>query len=121
MKKVFLFSICLSFVSCSSTIRTNMTAKKSSNLEITEVTVLKQDEEVPPSSKKIGSTKFGESGFSVNCSLDYVLDNARKIAKDYGADVVKITNHKRPNLWSTCHRLTVDYYITPKKTPNNDN
>lgn len=98
-----------------------MSTPQASNINPNDIIVLKLDEEVSPSSKKIGSTKFGESGFSVNCSLDYVLNNARKIAKDYGADVVKITKHKRPNLWSTCHRLTVDYYVTPKKTLNNNN
>lgn len=121
MNKLLLLAICLSLGSCSSTVKTNMTTLKPSDPLQTEILILKPNEEIPTPSKKLGSTKFGDSGFTVNCSLDYVLNNARKIAQDYGADVVKITKHKRPNLWSTCHRLTVDYYVTQKQISNNNN
>lgn len=115
MKKLVTIITILIFMSCSSTINTNIINKQPPLNEKTAITILKIDEEVPSPNKKVGTGKFGDSAFSVKCSLDYVLDQARAVAKENGANIVKITHHKRPDLWSSCHRVTVEYYFTDIK------
>ncbi|WP_267740726.1 hypothetical protein [Myroides injenensis] len=115
MKKLAIIITILLFISCSSTINTNITNNQPTLNEKTIVNILKIDEEVPSPSKKVGTGKFGDSAFSVKCSLDYVLDQARAVAKENGANTIKITRHKRPDLWSTCHRISVEYYFTDIK------
>ncbi len=39
-----------------------------------------------------------------------VLEQAKLEARQNGANVVKITEHKRPNIMSTCHRMKVTFY-----------
>lgn len=119
MKKIFLLITCIALGACSSSMSTTMSTTKVNTPLNTEVIVLKLNEDVPTPNTKVGSSKFGDSGFSVNCNLNYILSNARKIAQDFGADVIKITKHKRPNLWSTCHRVDVDYYKTQTLKNNN--
>lgn len=115
MNKFTIILTVLILTSCSSTINTNITNKQSPLNEKTVINVLKIDEEVPSPIKKIGTGKFGDSAFSVKCSLEYVLEQARIVAKENGANTVKITSHKRPDLWSTCHRITVEYYLADTK------
>ncbi|WP_010255818.1 hypothetical protein [Myroides injenensis] len=115
MKKLVTIITILIFMSCSSTINTNIINKQPPLNEKTAITILKIGEEVPSPNKKVGTGKFGDSAFSVKCSLDYVLDQARAVAKENGANTIKITHHKRPDFWSSCHRVTVEYYFTDIK------
>ncbi len=39
-----------------------------------------------------------------------MISLAKREAANSGADVLKITTHDTPNLWSTCHRIKADFY-----------
>ncbi|MGJ7030903.1 hypothetical protein [Niabella hirudinis] len=66
---------------------------------------------VPDNAKKLGTAKFGDSGFSTDCDFNSNLVKARKIARQNGANIVKVTEKKTPDLWSTCYRIKVDFYL----------
>lgn len=66
---------------------------------------------VPENATKVGSSHFGDSMFSTDCSFDSNLVEARKIARANGANIVKVTEKKTPDLLSTCYRLKIDYYF----------
>jgi len=75
-----------------------------------EVRVFGIEEEIPFNAEKLGTIKVGDSGFSVNCNYATVLDKAKTESRKVGGNVLKITKHKRPDLWSSCHRITADVY-----------
>lgn len=54
--------------------------------------------------------KFGDTGFSTDCSFNSNLKKAQKIARENGANIVKIIESKKPDLWSTCYRMKIDFY-----------
>jgi hypothetical protein len=75
-----------------------------------EVRVLEIGEKIPPNAEKLGTIKVGDSGFSVDCNYATVLDKAKTESRRVGGNVLKITKHKRPDAWSSCHRITVDVF-----------
>jgi len=75
-----------------------------------EVRVFGFGKEIPSNAEKLGTIKVGDSGFSVNCNYATVLDKAKIESRKVGGNVLKITKHKRPDSWSSCHRIKVDVY-----------
>lgn len=60
--------------------------------------------------KKIGEAQFGDSTFSTDCDFNTNLISARKLARANGANIVKVIKKTTPDLWSTCYRITVEFY-----------
>ena len=75
-----------------------------------EVRVFEIGEEILSNAEKLGTIKVGDSGFSINCNYATVLDKAKTESRKVGGNVLKITKHKRPDLWSSCHRITADVF-----------
>ena len=99
-------------------ILTSCSAKLTSSMQKTyapldykeEVRVFELGEGIPSNAEKLGTIKVGDSGFSVSCSYATVLDKAKTESRKVGGNILKITKHKRPDLWSSCHRITADVY-----------
>ena len=97
---------------------TSCSAKLTSSMQKTyapldykeDVRVFVIGERIPSNAEKLGTIKVGDSGFSVNCSYATVLDKAKIESRKVGGNVLKITKHKRPDWWSSCHRITADVY-----------
>ena len=71
------------------------------------VHILSLEEPYPEKYKSLGTIKIGDSGFTTDCGYEKVIEMAEMEARKIGANVVKITEHKQPNIWtSTCHRIT---------------
>jgi hypothetical protein len=70
------------------------------------VEILGLDDTVPDNALTIGSVKLDDTGFSMNCGWDVVITKATDEARSMGGNILKITNHKRPDFWSTCHRIS---------------
>lgn len=60
--------------------------------------------------EKIGVAKFRDPGLKIKCSYPIALDYLKKIGLKKGANLIKITKHKYPDGWSSCHRVTADLY-----------
>ena len=70
-----------------------------------EVTVLEIDEPRPKSVETLGIIKIRDTGFSTKCNYDTVLEKAKLEARKVGGNILHLTKHKKPDLWSTCHRI----------------
>lgn len=104
----FIIASILFLTSCSAKVTLNM-QKTYPPLDYTEeVRVFQPDEKVPSNAEKLGIIKSGDSGFSIKCSYTDVLDKAKTESRKVGGNALKITKHKLPDLWSSCHRITVD-------------
>ncbi len=68
--------------------------------------------DLPEDADKIGNIKVGDSGFSTNCGFDKVMEDAKIEARKIGGNILFITRHKTPDLWSSCHRISADIYFS---------
>ncbi len=118
MKKIVIGIIPILFLSCAASLTTNFTEKLQPLTLENKVAFLDIEHLVPNEAKKIGTAKFGDTGFSTNCDLNTNLITARKLARANGANIVKITEKKKPTaLGSSCYRIKVDfYYLTTDVT-----
>lgn len=76
------------------------------------IVVYELEDTVPDGNKIIGTVHIGESGFTTRCSYNYVLEQAKLEARKSGGSAIKITEHKRPNAWSSCHRIKANILRT---------
>ncbi len=111
MKRILsTISVVLILTSCASTIKTTITNQEKTLTTNDKVAFLDMNHEVPENAIRIGNAKFGDSGFSTDCGFNSNLVKARKIARENGANIVKVTESKKPDLWSSCYRIKIDFY-----------
>lgn len=75
----------------------------------TPVDILSSDA-VPTGWTRVGEAYFGDTGFTLTCGFDKMIELARQNARVIGANAFQIVEHKTPDLLSSCHRLKVVYY-----------
>lgn len=111
MKKIFIAIITFFLISCGASVKSNFTSPQKPLTTEEKVAILDIQNSVPQGAIKIGNAKYGDTGFSIDCDFVTNLSNARKLAKSNGANILKITEKKSPNiLGSSCYRIKVDFY-----------
>ena len=98
----------LLLTSCSATLTSSLVKTYPPLHSQEEVRVFTIDESIPPNAEILGTIRTGDSGFSIDCNYATVIEMAKIEARKAGGNAVKITQHKRPDFWSTCHRITAD-------------
>ena len=63
--------------------------------------------------EKIGELKATDGGLSANCTYYENVQNLKKMAREAGANLIRITQQKKPDKWSTCHRLWAEAFRVP--------
>lgn len=110
MKKLFIVLVPFLLISCGANIKSNFTEHLKPLTIENKVAFLDLENKVSENAKKIGEARFGDSGFSTDCNFNTNLISARKIARDNGANIVKVIKKSTPDLWSSCYRITVEFY-----------
>ncbi|MFN2375996.1 MAG: hypothetical protein ABR538_05640 [Candidatus Binatia bacterium] len=72
--------------------------------------LLGMNDAVPPGVLLVGEVRYGETGFSTDCSYAENMERIRQQACGLGADVVHITAQNFPNFVSTCYRVRASLY-----------
>ena len=111
MKRLFISMLPFLLISCSASISTSFTSQNKPLTIADKVAFLDLINKVPEGAKKLGEAKYGDSGFSTSCDFNSILINARKSARANGANIVKVVKKSTPDLWSTCYRITVEFYF----------
>lgn len=94
---------------CSPKITSSLTSARPPLSKDVEVTILEADDPVPEKAEVLGQIKIGDTGFTTkNGNYAAVLNIARDQARQAGGNVVKITEHKSPDLFSSIHRIKAD-------------
>ena len=70
-----------------------------------KIWIIPVNQPTPEKAKDIGTLKIGDSGFSTKCGYQTVIANAKIEARKAGGNAIKLTQHKTPNLGSTCHKI----------------
>lgn len=108
--KILFFITVIGFTSCSPKITSNFTNSQP-QLSIDEkIALLDIEHKLPESVFKVGELRFQDSGFSTDCSFNSLMNRARNEARKNGANIVKVVHKKKPDLWSSCHRLNIELY-----------
>lgn len=114
MKKHLFLSFILAFFlfSCGTSQKTGVLQFATPLTENEKVEVLGQGQQVPDGAKLIGTFNYGDSGLtaSSNCTYAALIEKATKEARALGANVVYVTKHRDPNMFSTCHAIKGNYY-----------
>lgn len=94
---------------CSPKIISSFTSSYTALTEEAEVLVLEQAAPMPESAEVLGHIKIGDTGFTTqNGNYAAVLNIAKDEARKAGGNVVKITEHKSPDMLSSMHRIKAD-------------
>ena len=110
MNKILILITVIGITSCSPKISSNFTNPQS-KLSIDEKVALLDIEHILPENiVKVGELRFQDSGFTTDCSFNSLMNQARNEARINGANIVKVIDKKKPNLWSTCYRLKIELY-----------
>jgi hypothetical protein len=108
-KLLFLITV-IGLTSCSPKISSNFTNPQP-ELSIDEkIALLDIEHKLPEKVSKIGELRFQDSGFSTDCSFNSLMTQARIEARKNGANIVKVIDKKKPDLWSSCYRLKIELY-----------
>lgn len=111
MRKLFLAVSALLLVSCGASIHSSFTEQLKPLTIENKVAFLDLENQLPENVKKIGVASFGDSGLSTDCDFNTNLISARKLARANGANIVKVVKKSTPDLWSSCYRISVEFYF----------
>ena len=75
-----------------------------------KVALLDLDHALPDSVVKVGDLRYQDSMFSTDCGFNSLMNQARMEARKNGANIVKVIDKKKPDLWSSCYRLKIELY-----------
>ena len=110
MTKFLFLLLAVLFIGCSPKISSNFTNPQPKLSIEDKVALLDIEHKLPESIVKVGELWFQDSGFSTDCSFNSLMNQARNKARKNGANIVKVLDKKKPDLWSSCYRLKIDLY-----------
>ncbi len=114
MSRLFYFAFLSSLLySCSPKIGSTISSKQPPLADTDFVLVLQQLDNFTNDGIEVGSIKSGDNGLSTNCTYYEVIDRLKQLARQSGANVIRITEYKNPDRWSSCVRLTAKIYRVP--------
>lgn len=105
--------IVLSLTGCGSMKIKEKIEKKLQPLPLSErIVVIEENENITIGNGdiKIGIFEIKDGGLTYDCDYDKVKSLAKKKARKFGGNSVKILEHKLPDNWSTCHRIKFAVY-----------
>lgn len=110
MRKLFvLFYLGIVLSGCSPKIISSITSAHTPLANDAEVLLLEMDAPMPDNAEVLGQIKIGDTGFTTkNGNYAAVLNIAKDVARKAGGNVVKITEHKSPDMLSSMHRIKAD-------------
>ncbi|WP_205501383.1 hypothetical protein [Rufibacter psychrotolerans] len=107
MKNLRLLLLGLVLAACAPKVSTKLSSSYSPLDYREDVRVYGLQDAYPASAEEVGLVKITDTGFSVNCGLEQVLEKAKAEARQAGGNALKLVEHLQPNLMtSSCHRIT---------------
>lgn len=110
MKNFVFYTCCFILCSCAPKLKSKVTSSLPPLAKNELVVVLDMIDDQYIVSKRIGELKATDNGLSQNCTYYQNIESLKDMARQNGANLLKITKHKRPDNWSSCHRIYADMY-----------
>ena len=110
MKRIiYLIFVGTVIFSCSPKVASKISSSYQPLTQSQEIAVIEMSQPHPENAAVLGTIKIGDSGFTTkNGTYEAVLNIAKEQARQAGGNVVKITEHKSPDMFSTIHRIKAD-------------
>jgi hypothetical protein len=110
MKKTLVLTIIITLlINCSPKI-TRMGYNENKNKTAQCDVIIKENATIDETmGKVIGEIKVGDTGFSTNCDEEKVMRILKEEACSIGADIINIKEIERPDLASSCYRVTAEF------------
>lgn len=109
---IFLLSLTLWF-SCAPKLRSTITNPQEPLASDEFVLVLGLEDPFKNDGIHIGTLKASDNGLSSKCSYQEIMDHLIVLARESGGNILKITQHKAPDLYSSCNRMEAEVYLVP--------
>jgi hypothetical protein len=110
-----LILLTLFLIGCSPTIRTTSTSYYPPTHVNEPIVVFGLNDAIPSNSKNIGTIKIGDSGLSVNCGWDQVIEKAKRACRRIGGNGIKLVSVYEPDFFSsTCYQITAYVIRSPE-------
>ncbi|QRR00645.1 hypothetical protein [Dyadobacter sandarakinus] len=93
---------------CAPKVRTNITQKYPPLHFSDQVVVIPKTGEAPAGAEVLGTLHVGDAGMTTNCSYTVVIGKAKEEARKTGGNAIRVTQHKKPDFMSSCHRITAE-------------
>lgn len=106
---IILFLFCCLYA-CSPKISMNLTSHREPLDEKEKVEVVQIETNLPENAIYLGTIKAGDTGFTTENDYNVVLRRLKDEARKAGANVLKITRYKQPDLWSSAQRIRAGLY-----------
>lgn len=112
MKTIFPSVLILFLIfGCAASVNSNFTSTEKPLTSNDKVAFLDVKHKVPENAKLLGIAKYGDSGFSTDCDFNSNLIKARQLARQNGANIVKVVESKSPDILSSCYRMKIEFYF----------
>ena len=110
MKHILFSFVLLLLFSCNAVVKESINKKYDSLPIDSKIAIVEVNQNIPDKSELLGTMRFSDSGFSTDCDFYSNLSKARKRAREIGANIIKITQSKSPDIISSCHRMKLEFY-----------
>lgn len=107
--------IILILFGCASTVRTTSVTNYPPTPISEPIVVYGLNDLVPMDAKNIGTIKISDSGFSVDCGWNHVIEEAKNECRSIGGNAIKLITVNEPDFSSTCYRITAYVLRSPEK------
>lgn len=104
----------LLITSCAPSVYTSIQKSYPARIEGSTVLVYDIADSLPQPAEVLGSVTISDTGFSVNCNYEKVMQRAQNETNRIGGNGLRLLWHKKPSaLGSTCHRISADMLLFP--------
>ena len=109
-KKFYILFVIILFSGCTQRIvRTGYDINKSDYKESTAA-IIREGEPIDTIAVKVGEIKLGDSFFANSCSEEHAINILKNESSALNADLIVITEEKRPEISSYCYRCRAEFY-----------
>ncbi len=95
---------------CAPKVRTNISQKYPALNFDEDVLRIPDQTKAPEGAELLGEVRVGDSGVTTNCSYALVLEKAKEEARKSGGNAIRVIEHKKPDLMSSCHRIIAEVF-----------
>lgn len=81
------------------------------------VLIVPPDGHIPANATSKGKLRIKDGGFKTNCGYTQSILEARTKARIAGANIVRFTQIKAPDAWSTCYRMNAELFYLEDLAP----
>ena len=102
-----MFYVAIMFLSCASTVNTTRSSYRYPPTPMQEpIEVFGLNDYVPTNTVNLGTIRIGDSGFSVGCGYEAVIQKIINACRKIGGNAIQLVSVKEPDWSSTCYRMT---------------